>query len=166
MPFSHYENHSEDHITLYTNEFNKNYIPGKPLRFIYLQPCVYWNDYKVLNITAYDHLSCHEITSNNDLDKSIRDSIDDKSKEIYPNHEAGSTRHATVFTGYRDMIDHDIRLLQSAKLITTSEFERSISESETKKRSNNTKKKEKAKKTHVVATNETNVKDEVEAVVK
>jgi hypothetical protein len=62
MASPYYENGSQDWITIYTSEFNDNYIPGKPLRFTLIQPCPTWKAYEIRYICAVGKLP-NSITS-------------------------------------------------------------------------------------------------------
>jgi hypothetical protein len=52
MPSAFCENGSQDWITLNIEELGHNYLPGKPLRFVLIQPHAGWDTYEIRNIHA------------------------------------------------------------------------------------------------------------------
>lgn len=62
MPSPYFENGSQNWVAVKVNEFNNNYVPGKPLRITLIQPNPVWKEFDIRHIcavgktTANDHV--------------------------------------------------------------------------------------------------------------
>jgi hypothetical protein len=101
MPSAEVITGGEASFTIKVTDFNKNFIPGKPIRFILIQPSLIWLKYELVSVKVYvkDHSS-----RSGTISSSARDV---------------STKPGTIF----DLIKQDIDFLKSIPISATKLFE-------------------------------------------